>query len=96
MIGRIRTKWFKANFVLRHRWEKDSDSILNYEAHRMKTNFNLGIWLRTYRAVGKAKGPISFIFSSKNHVRGYMLGLDLIVCKVWIDISGPTLEIPIE
>ncbi len=95
MIGRIRTKWFKANFVLRHRWEKDSDSISNYEAYKMKTNYQLGIWLKTYQAVGKAKGPIKVVFSKNNHVRGYMLGVNLIVCKGWIDISGPTLELGI-
>ena len=94
MIGKLRNKWFKVNFVLRHRWEPGG--LANYTAWRMKDNYELGIWLKTYEAVGKARGPISFVFSSKNHVRGYMLGLNLIVCKMWIDISGPTLEIPIE
>jgi hypothetical protein len=94
MIGRLRNKWFKVNFVLRHRWEEGGFS--NYEAYRMKSNFKLGVWLKTYKAVGKAKGPIKVIFSKDNHVRGYMIGIDLIVCKMWMDISGPTLEIPID
>ena len=80
--------------MLRHRWE--SGGLSNYETFRMKSNYELGIWLKTYKAVGKAKGPIKFIFSDKNLVRGYMLGLNLIVCKMWMDISGPTLEIPMD
>jgi hypothetical protein len=94
MIGKLRTKWFKVNFVLRHRWEKGG--FENFEAYRMKKEFKLGLWLKTYKAVGKAKGPLKFIFSDENLVRGYMIGIDLIVCKMWMDVSGPTLEIPIE
>ena len=94
MIGRIRTKWFKVNFVLRHRWEKGG--FENFEAYRMKKEFKLGLWLKTYKAVGNAKGPLKFIFSDKNLVKGYMIGLDLIVCRMWMDISGRTLEIPID
>lgn len=94
MIGKLRTKWFKVNFVLRHRWEKGG--FENFETYRMKKEFKLGLWLKTYKAVGKAKGPLKFIFSDENLVRGYMIGIDLIVCKMWMDISGPTLEIPIE
>ena len=94
MTGRLRNKWFKVNFVLRHRWEEGG--FTNYEVHQMKSNFKLGVWLKTYKAVGKAKGPIKIVFSKDNHVRGYMIGIDLIVCKMWMDISGPTLEIPMD
>jgi hypothetical protein len=94
MIGKIRTKWCKINFVFRHRWEKGG--FANYEAHQMKSNFKLGVWLKTYKAVGKAKGPIKVVFGKDNLVRGYMIGIDLIVCKGWIDISGPALEVSVD
>jgi hypothetical protein len=94
LIGKVKTKWCKINFVLRHRWEKGG--FTNYEAHQMKSNYRLGIWLKTYQAVGKAKGPTKVVFGKDNLVRGYMIGLDLIVFKGWMDISGPTLEIPID
>lgn len=93
MIYKINTKWFKARFVFRHRWEKKSES---YESFKMKNNYELGLWLKTYKAVGNAKGTLQFIFSDGNSVRGYMLGLNLIVCKMWTDISGPTLELKID
>lgn len=88
MISRIRNKWFKINFVLRHRWE--GGGYTNYEARQMQSAFSLGVWVKTYEAVGSKKGSVKEVFSRSNHVRVYMIGLDLIVCKVWMDISRPT------
>lgn len=93
MIKKVYTKWFVLRFVFRHRWESRSEA---WEALRMGGNYELGIWLRTYRAVGNARGPLSFVFSDKNSVRGYMFGVNLIVCKFWIDISGPVLELKVN
>jgi hypothetical protein len=93
MIKKVYTKWFVLRFVFRHRWESRSEA---WEALRMRSNYELGIWLKTYRAVGKARGPIAFVFSDKNSVRGYMFGVNLIVCKFWIDISGPVLELKVN
>jgi len=88
MISRIRNKWFQINFVLRHRWE--DGGYTNYEALQMQSKFSLGIWVKTYEAVGKKKGSVKEVFNKSNHVRVYLIGLDLIVCKVWMDISKPT------
>ena len=78
-------KLFRATFVLRHRWERKT----SWEKLKFRNNFKLGIWLRTYKAVGEAKGPIKFIFSAENLVKGYMFGIDLIFCTFWIDITSP-------
>lgn len=94
MIKKFKNNWFKIRLVFRHRWEKGG--IDNYTAFKMKSNFELGLWLKTYKAVGDVKGTLKFIFSDENSVRGYMFGINLIVCKLWVDISGPTLEIPIK
>ena len=93
MIYKIKTKWFKARFIFRHRWEKSTNS---YDSLRIKNNYELGLWLKTYKAVGNTKGTLKFIFSDGNSAKGYMLGLNLIVCKMWVDISGPTLELKID
>jgi len=53
MISKIRNKWFTANFVLRHRWE-DGD-YTDYELRQLKSTLNLGMWVKTYEAVGKEK-----------------------------------------
>jgi len=83
MISKIRNKWFTANFVLRHRWD-------DYELRQLKSTLKLGMWVKTYEAVGKRKGTPKEVFNKDNHVRVYMIGLDLIVCSVWMDISKPT------
>lgn len=76
-------------FVFRGRWDK-SDPISN---HLDKNHYKLGIWLRTYRAVGSViktsnrKETVERTFSSDNLVRGYIIGFDLIVCKFWFDIK---------
>jgi hypothetical protein len=88
MISKIRNKWFTANFVLRHRWE-DGD-YTDYEARQMKSTFKLGMWVKTYQAIGKKGGTPKEVFNKDNQVRVYMIGLELIVCKVWMNISRPT------
>jgi hypothetical protein len=88
MISKIRNKWFTANFVLRHRWE-DGD-YTDYELRQLKSTLKLGMWVKTYQAVGKKTGTPKEVFSKDNHVRVYMIGLDLIVCSVWMNISRPT------
>jgi hypothetical protein len=89
----IKTKigGFKANWVFRHRWEKGSNSALrNYTANQIRKTLKLSIWAKRYEAVGAGKGKA--LFAKENHVNCYMIGLDLIVCNVWVDFSfRPTL-----
>jgi hypothetical protein len=102
MIKRIKTKRFKANFVLRHRWEK-GDTLSNYTASRMKNEWELGIWAKQYDVVGpvrkgkSSQDTIKKTFTAKNHVKCYMFGINLIVCKMWVDFSfKPTFGIDVK
>ena len=90
-IGRIRATW-----VLRHRWEKGAkDGILgsNYEGHKLRTELQLGIWAKKSRIVGSVKrrenGTVNIAetFGSDGLVNNYMIGMDLIICKVWVDFT---------
>ncbi len=86
-IGNLRATW-----VLRHRWEAGAKDgmISNYEGNDIRMNWQLGIWAKRYKVVGRGKGKS--IFDTENLVNCYMIGLDLIVCKVWVDFSfRPTL-----
>ena len=94
-IKRIKLKGFRASFVLRHRWEK-GDGIDNYTATQMRTDWQLGIWVKRYQAVGRVRLPknvwvrdevVKETFSKSNLVNNYMIGLNLIVCKVWVDFT---------
>ena len=91
-IGNLRATW-----VLRHRWEAGAkDGILgdNYEAHKLRTELKLGIWAKCNKVVGAVKRKkdgvgcdTSKTFALDNLVNSYMIGVDLIVCRVWVDFK---------
>ena len=86
MIAKTKIGSFKATWVLRHRWEKGSKSTLrNSTANDIRKTLKLSIWAKRYEAVGRGKGKT--MFAKENMVNCYMVGLDLIVCKVWVDFS---------
>lgn len=94
MLAKTKIGRFRATWVLRHRWESGAkEGILgsNYEAHKIRTEFQLGIWAKKSKAVGtikrsqNGKCDTSKTFKSDNLVNNYMIGLNLIVCKVWVD-----------
>lgn len=94
MIRRIKIGGFRATWVIRHRWEKGADSMIeNYEANQIKKSLKLGIWFKKYEVVGTIKKgkdrgqTIENTFSKNNLVNNYMVGLDLIVAKVWVDFT---------
>jgi hypothetical protein len=101
MIARTKIGSFRATWVLRHRWEPGAtDGVLssNYEAYKLRTTLRLGIWAKRSKVVGPTKrgkdGKMvaSETFSTNNTVNTYMVGLELIVCRVWVDFTfRPTL-----
>ena len=101
MVKRIKIGPFRSTWVLRHRWEpgaKDGVLSSNYEAHKLRTTLRLGIWAKRSKVVGPTKrgkdGKIvaSETFNKNNMVYSYMIGFELIVCRVWVDFTlRPTL-----
>jgi hypothetical protein len=101
MIAKTKIGPFRATWVLRHRWERGAkDGVLsnNYEGYKLRTTLRLGIWANRSKVVGATKRGkdgkmvVSETFSTNNTVNTYMIGLDLIVCRVWVDFSfRPTL-----
>lgn len=87
----------KIKFVCRHIWEKDR-SLSNYEVWSMRNTPQLGIWFKRGKAVGRLKKgtnqneTIKQTFDKSNLVPFYMIGFNLIVCKIWFNITlGKTL-----
>jgi hypothetical protein len=94
IIRKIKLGSFKANFVIRHRWEYDSKCTLrNYEANDIRKNLQLGIWLKRSKIVGKVRlgdnrqETINKTFKEGNLINNYMLGLNLIVLKCWLEFN---------
>jgi hypothetical protein len=94
MITRTKIGSFRATWVLRHRWEPNSNSMIeNYEANNIRTKWQLGIWASRSRVVGPTRRgsdrdkTIKKTFSDSNLINSYMIGLNLIVCKVWVNFT---------
>ena len=92
MIKRIKIGNSRVSVVLRHRWEK-GNGITNYTASQMRKEWDLGIWAKKNKVVGQVKKgkdrdkTIEETFNEVNLVNCYMIGLNLIVCKVWVDFT---------
>lgn len=74
-------------FVFRHKWEK--------EQQRIYSEFNtkqLGLFWRKDMVVGRRKKGKA-MFDSDNLVPSYMFGINLIVCKFWINLGFNSLHI---
>jgi hypothetical protein len=94
MIAKTKIGSFRATWVLRHRWEKNSKSALsNYTANQIRKTLKLSIWAKRNKVVGSVKRgknkkeTINQTFGVDNTINNYMIGLDLIVCNVWVDFT---------
>ena len=104
MVATTKIGNFNATWVLRHRWEKGSKSMLdNQMANRIRTELRLGIWFKKKLVLGTIKRKennkveVKETFSTDNLVNKYMIGLDLIVCMCWVDFSfKPTFGIDLK
>lgn len=92
MVRKLKIGSFNSTFVFRHRWEKNDDRC-DWEIRQLRREYKLGIWFKKGQAVGLVrKGKdreetIKKTFTKSNHVNCYMIGMDLIFCKMWVDFS---------
>jgi hypothetical protein len=76
-------------FVFKHRWQK--------EQQRIYSEFNtkqLGLFWRKDMVVGRRKKGKA-MFDSDNLVPSYLFGINLIVCKFWLNLDINSLNIKI-
>jgi hypothetical protein len=90
-------KHFKINklnltFVFRHRFEKPDETIGKFRLHSEFRKWELGIWFKANKAVGSKdfKRPDKW---KHNMVNTYMLGVNLLLCKAWVDWNIGAMEI---
>lgn len=91
MIKKINIKGLRINFVFRHWFEKNLDTLGRFEMNRKEIRF--GLWFKTYLAISKLSITIG---KDSKMTRGYMLGADLFVCKFWIDICNKPLTFNVD
>lgn len=81
MIRSIKIGKTKFTFVFRHKWDKNTLDEIKYN-----TEYRLGLWFKKYKIVG-AKNFNKPKEWGKNLVNDYMIGIDLIVCKLWVSFN---------
>lgn len=86
MIKKFNILGYRIDFVFRHMFEKrDQEKSAYYKIYMWKEK-RLGLWYKTFQTVSKPKnGPVK-IGKDGTMSTSYMFGIDLIICKFWIDI----------
>lgn len=81
---------YKITFVFKHRFTKDLfDQISHWDDYR------LGVWFRRSTVVSKPKNGPAILGKNGTTSNCYMLGIDLIIFKSFVNISYRPLEIEI-
>ena len=97
MIGHINIGRHRLTFVFRHRFEKrnEDDAVEKFRARMEWKTFNLGLWYKPTKIVGRKNfhAPSEW---KNNLVRSHMLGINLLLCKAWIEYSKSGMHIDIE
>lgn len=82
MISKLKIGGINLIFVFRHKWDDKSRNRFNSEFR----TYDLGIFFRKARVVGSKnfENPNEW---NKNIVNDYMVGINLLVCKMWINFN---------
>lgn len=78
-------------FVFRHKWEKKE----KYSTLSEFKKYELGLWFRINKIVGRKNftDPKKW---SDNLVNDYMMGINLIICKVWVSFHKGGMSMSIK
>ena len=90
MVGRLKIGRIKFTFVFRHKWDSKDEIRFNSEFRY----YQLGLWFKRNKIVGSKNfnKPKEW---GNNLVNDYMIGVNLIICKVWVsfNIGGKSLNV---
>ncbi len=78
MIGKLKIGKIKFTFVFRHKWDIKYNSEFR--------DYRIGLWFKRTRIVGSKNfnKPKEW---GNNLVNDYMIGLNLIICKMWVSFN---------
>jgi hypothetical protein len=69
-------------FTFKHIWQKSKYSYAS------KYHYKLGVWAKRQKVVGRViRGDVKNTFSSTNLVNHYMIGINLIICEMWVSFT---------
>lgn len=84
MFKHLKMKRINIQFVFRHKFEKETeDNLIDKVLWR---EYRLGLWFKRDKMVGEKdfKNPAKW---NINLVNSYMFGVDLIWCKMWVEVN---------
>lgn len=85
MVTEIKLGKLNIDFVFRHKWDAKSKSSGIWDATFKK--YELGLWFRRSVIVSSRYFGNSSDDWYKNMVGNYMFGVNLLVCKFWIELN---------
>lgn len=96
-LGRFKIGQTTFTFVFRHRFEpaNDYDYIGKFKYHSEFRDWELGMWFRKTKMVGKKnfKHPNEW---KHNLVDSRMLGINLLICKAWVEWNRGGMHIDVD
>ena len=94
MVKKFNISGYNIKFVFRHRFEKPSENSLFDDMYMWKEK-RLGLWYKTFEIVSKPKNKPAILGKNGTTSTSYLFGVDLIICKFWIDICYRPLTLEI-
>jgi hypothetical protein len=94
-IKQINIGKLNITLVFRHRFEKPDEVIGKFRYNHEFREWELGLWFRKAKMVAKKefRDPNKW----KNYlVNSYMIGINLLLCKAWVDWNIGGMEIDIN
>lgn len=82
MVGKLKLGKINLTFVFRHRWDDNDKIKYNPEF----SDYRIGFWFKIKKIVGSK----NFNDPNKwkdNYVNDYMIGINLIICKMWVSFN---------
>lgn len=87
-VGKVKIGDINLTFVFRHMWDNKDQT----KFYSMFDKYSIGLWFKCSKIVGKknANNPKEW---SKNLVNDYMIGINLIFAKAWVEFNKGGLSI---
>ena len=82
MVGKFKIVKIKFTFVFRHKWDNPDKMRYNVEFR----DYRIGFWFKRSRIVGRKNFSKPKEWGN-NLVNDYMIGVDLIICKMWVSFN---------
>lgn len=93
MTKSIRVFGYRFTFTFNHRFKKNIDIL---DKMTLWKDYRLGLWFKTYMAVSKPANRPAVLGEGGAKSRAYVIGMDLIIVKIMMEVCYRPLVINIK